>query len=325
MARDHIVPKMLLRRFADANDQLTATPRFGGEGTRIKMTVTRACREVGFYDLDIDPAFASLAQRNQVERSLADFEGRASQLFDRFTSGTFELSDQDRFDLMLFVSFQAVRGWAFRSELSEIGTLMAREELEVRLTDERVGEHLRERGEPHDDAAISAWRELVLTSNWKLRPSGSEAVKHMTLLALNTLHPSLYFGRRVCVHRFSEPLLLISDEPLVMWARADRDLDQVPLAIGTADALYMPIDRRHALALRRGGDEGIVDSRAGRAQRINWLVAAAAHRWVFQHPDDPPCDVSDLLRREPWTVETLGVRVDDESVRVQKRLIRRSG
>ena len=132
MARDHIVPRMLLRRFADDKQRLRATSR--PDGAQIPMTVTRACRESGFYDLDVDPSYAALVTRNKIERALADFEGRASRLFHRFTNGDASLSDQDRFDLMLFMSFQAVRGWSFREELSELGTLMAKEELEVRLT-----------------------------------------------------------------------------------------------------------------------------------------------------------------------------------------------
>ena len=320
MARDHIVPQMLLRRFADDKQRLLATPRSGGP--QIPMTVSRACRESGFYDIDLDPAYSSLVHHNQIERALADFEGRAARLFARFTSGNASLSDQDRFDLMLFMSFQAVRGWSFRAELSEVGTLMARQELEVRMTPEVVRARLEEEGRPHDPAAVDAWRNELLTSNWKLVPSQSFAVQQMGLLALTVVHPDFYLRRRVRVLRFAEPCLLISDDPVVMWMGPDRP-SNLPIGIGTADILYMPIDRRHALALCLSGDEGVVDADPIEADRINHLVATHGHRWIFQHPQDSALDVSDLPESPKWSVETLGVIVEEEQVRIQKQLVRR--
>jgi hypothetical protein len=323
MARDHIVPQMLLRRFADEGERVLASPRVGGPA--VPMTVKRACREAGFYDVDIDPAFSHLAPRNQIEMSLADFEGRASRLFDRFAGDQLDLSDQDRFDLMLFVAFQAVRGWSFREEISELATLMAKEELRPRLTTERLRVQLRKDGRPNEDAAVQAWREELMTSNWKVVPSQSAAVQQMGLLALNVIHPDLYFRRRVRLLRFEEPALLLSDEPVALWVRRDRDLDVHPLGIATADAVYMPIDRRHAIALVLSGDEGIIDASPRRAEIINRLVASGAHRWIFQHPDDRPIQVGDLQERPRWGVETLGVVAEGDRIRVQKRIVRQPG
>jgi hypothetical protein len=321
MARNHIVPKMLLRRFADDAGRLLATPRRGG--ARIPMTFTRACREAGFYDIDIDPAFSDLADRDQIERSLSNFEFRASRLFDQFAAGDFTFSDQDRFDLLLFVAFQAVRGWAFRAELSELATLLAKEELRPSLTTARLRAQMRRDGRPHDDAAVEAWRTEILTSDWKVVPSQSAAVQHMVRCALQVLHPDLFLRRRVRVLRFDQPVLLISDEPLAMWCRPDRDLYTDPPGISSADALYMPIDRRHSLALLRSGDEGVVDAGPRRAEIINRLVARGAHRWIFQHPDDVPYEFGDLDERPRLEVETLGMIAEADRLRVQSRIVRR--
>lgn len=323
MARDHIVPQMLLRRFAGERQRLLATPRAGG--VRIPMTVTRACREAGFYDVDIDPAFSHLAPSNQIEMSLADFEGRASRLFDRFAEDELNLTDQDRFDLMLFVAFQAVRGWSFREEISELATLMAKEELRPRLTTERLRTQLKRDGRAFDDAAVAAWRKELLTSDWKVAPSQSAAVQQMGLLALNVIHPDLYFRRRVRLLRFEEPALLVSDEPVALWVRPDRDLDMHPLGIASADAIYMPIDRQHAIALLLSGDERVVDAKPQRAEIINHFVASCAHRWIFQHPDDPPIETGDLVARPRWSIETLGGVVEGDEIRVQKRVVRQQG
>jgi hypothetical protein len=246
-------------------------------------------------------------------------------LFDRFAKDQLNLSNQDRFDLMLFVAFQAVRGWSFREEISEVATFMAKEELGPRLTTERLRTQLRKDGRPCDDAAVDAWREELLTSNWKVVPSRSAAVQQMGLLALNVIHPDLYLRRRVRLLRFEEPALIISDEPVALWDRPDRDLDAHPLGIASADAIYMPVDRRHAVALVLSGEERVIDGRPKRAETINRLVACGAHRWIFQHPDDPPIEVRDLAERPRWGVETLGAIAAGDQIRVQTCVVRQRG
>ena len=322
VARDHIVPKMLLRRFADARGHLIARQRSGDPV--IPMTFERACREGGFYDIDIEPAFSQLASRYQIEKALADFEGRASRLFNRFANDQLNLSLQDRFDLMLFVAFQSVRGWAFRDEISEVATLVAKMHLEPTLTDERLRAYLRRKGRAYDEAAVDAWREELLTSPWKVVPSNSTAVAEMAKLALNVIQPDLFLNRRVRLLRFEEPTLLLSDEPVAMWVRRDRNHHGNPVGLATADALYMPVDRRHALALLLSGDEKVVDAHSKKAEVINLAVAAGAHRWIFQHPDDPPFDVTKLPPRPSWGIDGLGVIAEANKIRVQKPIVRQT-
>jgi hypothetical protein len=98
-----------------------------------------------------------------------------------------------------------------------------------------------------------------------------------------------------------------------------------PLGIASADAIYMPIDRRHAIALLLSGDERVIDATPKRAEIINHLVASGAHRWIFQHPDDPPIDVGNLLERPKWGVETLRAVAKGDEIRVQKRVVRQRG
>ena len=143
----------------------------------------------------------------------------------------------------------------------------------------------------------------------------------MGLLALNVIHPDLYFRRRVHLLRFKEPALLVSDEPVALWVRPDRNFDVDPLGIASADAIYMPIDRRHTIALLLSGDDRVINARLKRAEIINRLVASGSHRWIFQHPDDPPIEVGDLIERPTWGVETLGAVAEGDEIRVQKRVV----
>ncbi len=57
MARHHLVPQMLLRRFAEDGRILQASPRDGG--SPIHMTVSKACAEAGFYELELEPQHQS--------------------------------------------------------------------------------------------------------------------------------------------------------------------------------------------------------------------------------------------------------------------------
>lgn len=85
----------------------------------------------------------------------------------------------------------------------------------------------------------------------------------------------------------------------------------------------MPLDRQHALSLVRSGKEGIVDSGLVRARQINTAVPTAAHRWVFQHPDDEPIDISRLPPRERFRREVVRVTSDGDEMRVLNRIVKK--
>lgn len=307
---------MLLRRFADDQDRLIVRQRDGE--AEIPMTVNRACREVGFYDIELDPSVQHLAPANQVEISLSDFEGRARPLLDRLVTGDLQLTDQNRFDLLLFVAFQAARGWRFREEVTDLVTLEARRHLEATMTVEDVQVWLRDQGQPSGVAAARRRRRHILESSWRVAPPPSALVQGMIGFALNILHPDLYFGRRIQVVRFDKPSLYLGDEPVVLWTEGDG-----PVGFGNADVIYMPIDRRHALALPRLGLEGLRTVDEGMATRVNGLVATSAHRWIFRHPDDPPVPNGIIDVRPAWAETTVDVRRQGEEVRVLKRIERR--
>lgn len=320
MPRHHIVPRMLLRRFAADGKMVLATPREGGRSLR--MSVDNACVEVGFYDIELEPEYQDEFPPDSVERALADFEGRASSIFNRMAQGDLQLSNWDWYNLTLFVALQLARGWAFREELIQIATLRAHLELTKTVTPERTRNYLEERGLPATDTDIEIFMNKTLEDGWRLVPSGSTAVQAMLSYGLEQLHPMLFAMRRLNVFATESPVFLTSDQPTVLWARPDRDLEMNPLGVATADAVWMPFDRQHLLSPEPvdapwpSGPENIVE-------QVNEYVAAAASKWIFQHPEDRPIDVSLLPERPQWEADVVDVRQEGDDLRVLYGFLRR--
>lgn len=301
---------------------LLATPRNGGPS--IRMTVDKACAEAGFYDLDLELEYQDEFPLDSVENALADFESRAAPIFNRMSEGDLRLSDWDWYNLTLFVALQLARGWAFREELVEIVTLRARLELQSLVTPERTRQYLKDQGLPATDRDVETMMEETLRGGWRVVPSGSMAVQAMLRYALEHLHPMLFAERRLRVFRADPPVFLTSDQPAVLWSRSDRDLEAEPLGVATADAIWLPFDRHHLLSLDP------VDAPTGHkrptkdlVEEVNRLVSAAASKWIFQHPGEPPIDVSRLPERPRWEAEVVDVRRDSEELRVLHRFLRR--
>lgn len=313
---------MVLRRFADNGKHLMATPRHGGR--RVPMSVDKACAETEFYRMEVEPQYQDEFPPEKVESLLSYFEEKAEGVIKSLLNGKFALTEPDRFYLTIFVALQAVRGWSFRSDLVGLATTLARLDLEVVATDKHLRTALRRGGSPYDDEAIRALRKEMLTSDWRIVPTGSAAVQLMLYTAIVMIHPVIFLTRRIRVLRFPEPLLVTSDQPIAMWARPKRDMEAAPLGLGTADAIWMPLDRRHALALLRTGHEGIIESTRRRAEQINLAVATSAERWIFQHPRDHPIDVSTLPQPAHWKLEMQSVSRYGDTLRVLNRIVKRA-
>lgn len=319
MPRDHLVPQLHLRRFANKDDQLRALPRDGGRAAL--LSVRRACAETNFYDLELEEQYQAKFPPREVEKILSVIEGDAEGVIRKLIAHQAkDVTGEDRYNLTRFLAFQLVRGWSLREDLSELATLRARHELAVNIDPKTVRGYLRERGDKHDAAAVDSFMEAVLSGGWRMKPSGSMAVQVMCALGLQLM--PLLWERRIRVLVFEEPILLTSDQPAALWARPKRDLETNPLGIATADAIWMPLDRHHALALLRTGKEEIAPSSTARAHQVNQAVASGARRWVFQHPDQPEFDVSSLPKRAPYRAEPVSAIEEGEDLRVLYRTVR---
>lgn len=322
MPLHHIVPQMLLRRFAAEGKRVRALSRDGKRS--VTMNVRRAAAESGLYRLQLAPPFDQEFPPETVEAHLAYFEGRAAPIIDDLVNDRFDMSDDSRFYLTLFVALQYARGWGFREDLSQLMTVQARQYLEMNMKNSDIERQLLDAGRSADSSEVHRFRRAVLESDWKVVGNTSSYTQAMLQMAFNYVHPWLFLHRRIRVLRFERPCLLISDEPVGLWARPNRDASTHSLGIRTADAIWLPLDRTHSLVLLRRGSEGITEGKIRRAMTINGVVAAQANRWIFQHPDDPPFDIGSLPKPEMWIEDIQSVTRDGSEIRVQGQVVRRS-
>ncbi len=133
MPRHHLVPQMLLRRFADEEDQLSVVQREPPHSSHLSM-VRKACNEVGFYELptaDIAESHQAGHDPEQVEKTLSEIEGESAPMLDRLVRDGFPLPVEHRYRLSMLVALQASRGRRFRQDVNDVATIRAKQSLEV--------------------------------------------------------------------------------------------------------------------------------------------------------------------------------------------------
>jgi len=221
MPRHHLVPQMLLKRFGDEGGRLAMVPRRGGE--QVFGTVRKAAAEAGFYQLEIPEGMDDQFTPEHVENLLSQVEGKAEQLIAAALDGGFPFSNQGRFDFALFLALQITRGWSFRRDLAEIGWYAARAAM-AEVTEEHARDWLRSRNLASGHAEVRQFLERAQAmESVKLVPSTSAGTLWMLKHAVEDLQPALYF-RSWRLLRFDRPGLLLSDQPVAMWARPSRDV-----------------------------------------------------------------------------------------------------
>lgn len=316
---------MLLRRFADRAEKLSMASRHNLADVKA-TTVSRACRAKGFYRIDlqdVDPVAREGHDPETVEKILSVYEGRADAAITTALAEPSQLSAQDRYELVMFTAFQFSRGWQFRNDMNQIGTLAMRQELRAHGSElrERARQSLRERNEPSDDHAVGAFIEEAIGSHGPtMQISQPHAVQQSLRLSVEVLGP-LLSDRTLTVLRFEQSAspLLISDSPVSSWSP-----DQTGRQLGPAEAdlITMPISRYAAFVFGRTGTSGVRTGTAGQADAINTQTAAAAERWIYHHPDDHPLAGLKIPSEPAVWVERLLAREVDEFGLVREQWIR---
>lgn len=288
--------------------------------TSIPVTVNNACNQIGYYEIPTDDLEVEARQGHdpeQVETIFAGIEGESNQYIDEMLSGVFPPSPESRYRLSMYVALQITRGWSFRQRMDEVANLVAPHFVELHASPERVRAMLRRSGRPHkptDVDNIIAW----LTGPEGPRPVLRQGhyVQNMLQLAMEIM-PHL-FQRVWRLLDFGEPMLLTSDEPVAI----DQSQDDAG-GIANSRAIWIPLDRQHALAFTRTGTEQIVPSKRTRANQINSIIASQAHRWIFHHPDDNPLVGLKLGPRTTLADEVVDVIRGGDTIRELHRLVER--
>lgn len=154
MPLHHIVPKLILRRFAKNGKILRVVPRENPSKTYGK-SVKDAAAEGDFYNIPtehIDPVAHEGYDPEGVEAALSSIEAHASPILKSIIEGKMPTRKEDRFWLSLFVSVQLTRGWQFREMVGEVGNSIARQHFDPRSGElrENTKAYLQSIGEPHN-------------------------------------------------------------------------------------------------------------------------------------------------------------------------------
>ncbi len=294
MARHHLVPQMLLRRFATADERLVMAAREAPHAAH-PLTVRRACAEIGFYAIpadDLEPYAREGHDPEIVEQTLSGVEGAATPLLDALCAGQLPEDEDDRVTLGLFAALQMTRGWQFRRDVSEAMNASMQLHLRERITPEGVRDFLSERGDPHGEAHVQDFLDSLRRDPPRLVTPDSVLVQESVRHAVEIVLP-LLLSRPWHLLRFDRPVLLTSDAAIAPWSPPGPP-GAPPAALATARAVFLPVDRRTCLAFGSTGGERVEQARVARAKRINLAVASAATRWLFHHPDDRPLDHLDV-------------------------------
>ena len=270
----HTVSKFLLRRFA-RDGKVARRARDGGPVT--PAATKWATTMPDFYDVEqraevpaasLDKALAAIADepiKNKIVRRegesyvlvpdametlLGVIETTAAPAIERLVvDGPPSMSNLDRSHISLFLAFQITRGRAFRRSIDESARAFVRASIESdpkRWAARRRKAERRDGIAPADDPL-----RYVLDELDSVKLNEDPKLGLMATLADQTA--PLLFGAAWCVREFDAPDVLISDEPVALWARPSRDLDDDPLGVSTADAIFCPIGPRHSLQIRPHG------------------------------------------------------------------------
>lgn len=326
MPRHHVVPQLVLRRFADETERIVMADRDPPHRT-VMTKVRTAAAENGFYRIETDDVADGHREGQDpelVEKALSGVEGAAAGPLAGLIEGRFP-SLEDRFRIALLVALQAVRGQGFRDEMERVATLAARTHLRATVTDGKIRGWLADMSQPAGPEDVEAFREEMLRDDgWSLRMPHPTAVQESLRFGVEVIQPRLYFSAWE-VWTFDGPVLLTSDAPVAPWSPPRPD--GLPVGIADAQHVYLTLDRRTVLVVTDRPqdltpDRAVRQTSPALAGRINRSVASGAHRWLYHHPDDRPLDGLRVGPRQRWTTEQA-VLDDDGTVAVRGMYVRR--
>lgn len=282
-----LVPRFLLRGFADGAGQLMAERR---DRTRRRLvTVDAAVAELGGYEVPAERAdAAALAQL------LAEAEARAADVVQRIIRGEFPPRAGDRASLALVLAVQLLLGRNHRAQSGRAAALVGQlimttieeaESDEDDADDEQSGSG--SEGAPADDPEPEDVPATITPRPPDVTLPGQPRVGR-SLAAMPALARQLAVRTWQLV-RFPEPVLLTTDTPVVRWAPADA-AKVYQVGLGAAREVRVPLDARHALIVARHAPAGEIVRDLGerQARALNRTVAEGAVEWMYYHPASDP-------------------------------------
>jgi hypothetical protein len=287
-SKHHIVPAMILRRFASPKNQIFVRDRETGEGS------LRSVSDLAVRDFNTVVTKAGQLD-SSLETLLSVVEGAAAAILHAHLDAEAfarpkPFTDDERFKLDTFVSLQAVRGMRDRRSYELIADYSMKLLNQQRLTPDDI-ENLTLVPHPNEFITISG----------KLAERVHEVLATRPMLLVKIDRPLFIIG--------DEPVLPLSDGPL-----PEADVDGFPrvarpgidpkdaiqlqsgrgIGIANADVVVMPLSPCAALVYGPPGSPGIAhpefydgpDADSAAAE-VNEGVLQRAVSWVAAHPEHP--------------------------------------
>lgn len=325
--RHHVVPQLMLRRFADPSGRIVMADR-DPPHRKVRTTVRTAAAENGFYKIDTDDVAPSHRHGHDpelVEKALSGVEGDAAGPLADLIEGRFP-SLEDRYRIAMLVALQAVRGQGFRDEMERLATLTAKTHLGATVTDDTIRQWLADQDSPAGPDHVASFRdEMLRDDGWSLEMSHAFAVQESLRFGIDVIQPRLYFAAWE-IWTFGSDVLLTCDAPVAPWSPPRPN--GLPVGIADAQHVYLPLDRKTVLVVTDRPQDTVADRAVAQtshalASRVNRAVASGAHRWIYHHPDDRPLDGLRIGPRQAWTTENVSSHHDGGTVIVRGMYVKR--
>jgi len=273
--RHHVVPRFLLRRFANDRGEIFVADHAKREG--FITSIENAAIETDFYGIDVEGE-----DEDHFERRLADIESAAALSLPRLLSADHD--DEDRDNVFAFIAIQATRGPVFRDRLAAFERMRAETRRQIAAEDhEAIARFLRsEGGNEPTTVDVNAFASDLLRAGLAVDIPREYSVVSALIAASDLL--SQMGGLQVFVLECPKYTFVTSDNPVLLpfppTAEQRLSVQECGLAIA--------VDPHRMLFAvpRRPTDLADLDCTELR-RRLYTSTKAAARRFTYCHPALP--------------------------------------
>lgn len=283
--RHHYVPQCYLRRFAHG-DRIARVRLAKPQRHEVTNVLNVAVMKDLYTTID-----AEVGETVAIERLFAVIDGIAAKALPRLADGVlFPPRRADRVDLAVWLSLLRHRSPHIRRQMEAIADQTFKLQMSLIRDEDQARAHLREMhgAEPDEDSVRDLLDLVGDMDSWEVAPHQNEMIGLMLDTGLKAT-PFL-LGRHWTVMKFSEPGLVLTDNPLVVFQARENWTPSRGVSIGNADEIWFPLDRSSALILHSDAlvGERVVRNPATTIDEFNQVVVSQAAQEIYCHPDDLP-------------------------------------
>ena len=281
--RHHVVPRLHLRGFADADGRIVQLDL--DTGRRREVSVADAAVIRNFYTVVLPDGTTTDAW----ERWLSDVENEIAPALRRaIDMPTFQIQDDDRERLARWVALQYLRGPDNRRQMAEIAAITL--QAQVGMGGLAYLQHAMSQGLRREVSMTEAervWDDIHSSQGPEVVVDGEE---HLQILASTyDASTALVYDRSWCRVTFTRKRLLVSDVAVCLVPGDAYD----ERGLAGAMAVVVPLDRRTLLWLEQPGERGPKADRDRHPSALlanihNHSAVLSAERFLYFHPDDDP-------------------------------------